>query len=214
MKRLLAAALVLACAVGLTSQASAAVRWDIGNPLRFVTSVAANVGGTTGVDTLYSCGTAARNDTTQAFSLLDAMNAAAMFSAATATRDSIPYLGVYVHPSPGSSVGMDSVYIGLQLSMDGANWVSVTPTQTFLAGTTIPAIASVALLELASSNTVGIIYKQNIANTANAIASLLQEATAPSNLQLFGFQYGRVILTSFDATGCLAIRIGHWKEVD
>lgn len=212
MKRLLAAALVLCAAVGLASYASADVHWGFADA-KFYNSQA-NAAGKTDVDSVFACGTTVRADTTAPYLMDSAMQGFALFSAATATRDSIPYLGLIISPSPGSSVGMDSVYVGLQVSLDGANWVTVTQTQTFLAATTYPPIASACLLELASSNTVGIVWKQNIANTANAVSWLLQDATAPSNLQLFGFRYARAILTSFDTTGCLQAKWCHWMDDD
>lgn len=89
----------------------------------------------------------------------------------------------------------DSVYIGAQVSMDGATWVATTPTQTFIAATLGGDTHNgAALLEGGASNSFAVVLKQHVAATGYSLG--FSSATVPTWLQLYGWRYIRFIVHS------------------
>lgn len=212
MKRFVAA--LIAAAILIPAVAQAEPRWrtdDLGWAKSLATGAA---NGIMVPDSAISCGAAARTDTSMAFSMSRVVRPDHRASAV----DTVVALAVYITPMPsGSSIGgtstsptvaADSIYLDTQVSMDGVNWVTVTPTNVFFtggaSGTGGPNQGGTVVLEIASNNS---FYWPYVANsTATQVAN-----TAPNDYQLFGWPLVR-FLAGHENDGCYQIAVGYWSS--
>ncbi len=225
MKRLLAAALVLACAVGISSQARAQTGFGwVPEKGKFFNSCLTCIGGRTDVDSSYASGNAVRRDTTVSFRT-DRWTLPMML--ATATIDSLPFFRVDVFPvsvpvTPGSatniSTAADSIYFTVQVSVDNTNWLTpATYHLAFQAANTVNASEIGAfLLEQGTSNTFSVGFHQ--VHTLNAFSSAnvfgQGGATAPTDKQLWGYPYIRFILGwGSTGTGAYGFNVSHLEPM-
>ena len=219
MKRLLAAALILACAVGLTSQASAQTGFAwVPEKGKFFNSQD-TYGGKTVVDSTQATGNAARRDTTISYRT-DRWTVP--LSVGSATIDSLPFFRVDIFPvaypvTPGSgtniSTAADSIYFTVQVSVDNTNWLTpATYHLAFQAANTVNASEIGAfLLEQGTTNTFSVGFHQVKTNNAFSSANVFGQggATAPTDKQLWGYPYMRFIL-GWGGTGTGAYGFNVW----
>jgi hypothetical protein len=148
-------------------------------------------------------------DTTQVFPLA---NCPVPTRSGSAAADSVNWLAFYVGGATSAPTS-DSIYVGPQVSMDGISWVGLASlNRAFLAATTIPPVASYILVEMNSSNQFGVMVKA--ASLDVSFSSLLAGATSPTDIQLFGYNYIRFIVTwsIVDRGSLFTARIGHWEQ--
>lgn len=107
----------------------------------------------------------------------------------------------------------DSINVVTQVSLDGKNWITALVTDNAIAGG--PATTVEAVVELASSNTFGLVYEQvtDDAANGNGLLTTLAGATAPSDQSLWAFPFIRFIIVS-DLVGEYEAKIGYWKYSD
>lgn len=211
MKRILAA--LVAAAILIPSAASAEPQWRV-EALDWAKSLA--TGAANGImvpDSGISCGSAARTDTSMAFSMGKIARPDHRISAV----DTVIAFAVYVTPLPSATsiggtttaptVAADSIYLDTQVSMNGVDWITVTPTNVFFtggaAGTGGPNQGGAVVLEISSNNS---FYWPYLANsTASQVAN-----TAPNDYQLFGWPLVR-FLVGHENDGCYSIATGFWS---
>ena len=120
----------------------------------------------------------------------------------------------------GSAPSIDSVYVGMQLSIDGTSWVSTTvtggPAGTFLADAFVtgkPPIASAGAIEASSSNSLCLDYNVHLPAIPKYVMGI-NGATAPTDQQFYGWRYARWIVTwsLVDETDVLQAWVGHYTS--
>jgi hypothetical protein len=213
MKRLLATlALFALCVVGYSLPARAdylnTPRWVVDN-IKFINAAPVNsVASGFLTDSTTATGSAARLDTTAAFTLAEAAIPDRIPRAGTAI-DSTDFLALYVGPTGNDlSTTADSIYLQTQVSFDGVTWVLVTPTISFqVANTVRPYGTGGFVLEANSTNWFARVYKMGWAATGQHITALV--GTAPTDNQLWGYPLVRWIIGSAN-TGRYEAKVGHW----
>jgi hypothetical protein len=155
-------------------------------------------------------------DTTRAFPLnLCEFNDNYNIGGNTAAVDSIPHFAFTVTPTanPNLTAAADSFGLIVQVSQDGRNWVVVTPNHTFDA-TRAAGNRIATYTENNSSDGVTVLFKYiSVAPFAAGTAFALDGATAPTDLQWFGWHFVRFILGDLGYTGEFAATIDHWQSV-
>lgn len=205
MKRILAALLAVVCISAIVGSAEAGTgnRW-VTEPVMWRTS-AANVAGH--VDSSVFSHGSLKADTSAAIAAT-ALWAVPDFD--VSAMDSTVWSILYIKGRTGASTtqGTDSVYVDVQVSVDGTNWVTATPTRAFITGTTH---GGLICLEQSGADSYGIPLKIVRASTGLAVNILgpAGGATAPSWLQLWGWPYLRFIVNS-DCNGQFVGEVGHW----
>lgn len=120
-----------------------------------------------------------------------------------------------------SAPSIDSVYIGMQVSIDGISWVSTTvtggPAGTFLADAFVtgkPPIASAGVIEATSSNSLCLEYNV-LLGAIPKYAMGGNSTTAPTDQTFFGWKYARWIVTwsLVDEADVLMGWVGHYTPV-
>lgn len=138
----------------------------------------------------------------------------------TAVQDSLFAL-VFCVGGGTAAPTIDSVYVGMQVSIDGFSWVSTTvtggPAGTFLADAFVtgkPPIASAGAIESSSSNQVCLEYNVTLP-AINKYTMGGSGSTAPTDQQWFGWRYARWIVTwsLVDETDVLSAWVGHFTPV-
>jgi hypothetical protein len=156
------------------------------------------------------------SDTTAAFPL-DHVYMASDGGVTTAVVDSLTMLSLCIGGA-ASAPSIDSVYVGMQVSIDGISWVSTVvtggPAGTFLADAFVtgkPPIASAGAIESASSNQLCIEYNV-ILGAIPKYSMAGSGSTAPTDQQWFGWHYARWIVTwsLVDETDILKAWVGHY----
>lgn len=129
--------------------------------------------------------------------------------------DTVAFFALLVTPSTSGQFAQsgDSINVVTQVSLDGKNWVTATVTDNSIAGG--PATSVEAVVELASSNTYGLLYEQvsDDAANGNGILTTLAGATAPSDQALWAFPFIRFIIVS-DLVGEYEAKVGYWTYGD
>lgn len=201
MKRILAALLAVVCISAIVGSAEAGTgnRW-VTEPVMWRTS-AANVAGY--VDSSVFSHASLKADTSAAIAAT-ALWAVPDFD--VSAMDSTVWSILYIKGRTGASTtqGTDSVYVDVQVSVDGTNWVTATPTRAFNTGTTH---GGAIYLEASSSDSYGIPIK--IVRASTGLSVLIDSATAPSTIKLWGWPFLRFIVNS-DCNGQFVGEVGHW----
>jgi hypothetical protein len=121
---------------------------------------------------------------------------------------------IYPTASTNYTAAADSFGLVTQVSMDGNTWISMTPNHVFDA--TRAAGSRIAIyVENNSMNGVTVLFKNiGVAAYAAGTAFTLDGATAPTDLQWFGWRYVRFILQGCGMTGEYSASIDHWRYVE
>jgi len=207
MKKLFALLAVAALAFPVVANAGLAQKW-VSAPVQWRTlgsgvAVDSSVFRTVGTQTTY--------DTTAAFPLAQA-ELWEMPRVPDTAVDSTLYLAFHLYPTATTALtaDADSFLLVTQVSMDGASWVTVTPNQVFDA--TRPAgLRGAVFVENNSLNGFSEVYKNTIAITT--IPSIvLDGATAPTDLQMFGWRFVRWIVQTCGGQGEFSAFVNHWSS--
>ncbi len=212
---LAALGLLIACAI-----AHAGTYVWVSDDLKFRTTLAnsGTVGVTVDSAVVRNGSTTAQTtyDTTVAFPLRSCeFTDNAMLSGKTAAVDSIPHIAFTFEPTANTNftAGADSFGVIVQVSVDDINFVTMTPNHVFDA--TRPADQRAALyIENNATNGVTVLFKNvSLAAYAAGTAFTLDGATAPTDLQWFGWNYVRFIVADCGYTGEFHATIDHWKSI-
>lgn len=214
MKRSIAALFLAAfLLVPAAAQASGWPRWDW-EEVSFRTSVANGFALGGQLDTAYACGSGARVDTTAAIELdgwAVPPSTGARTVGTTLAVDSVLFAVFQLYPSVNANASVDTFYINIQVSMDGENWLTTTPTGgAGIIGfnATGGSRAGAWILDNTAANCVGIHLKQAYATTG-APQIVISGATAPTWNQLFGWRWIRFLVGSTN-TGCYKAQVAHY----
>ena len=217
MKRLVAALLAAMVMVALAATAHAEAgqasvvdwRWE---PLTVLNSCATCVGGKITPDSTFFRQAGLRSDTTS--NILTTIFKQPPSIGQSATADTALYGILLMTPTAGTTLaeGMDSIYVDMQVSMDGITWLTATPTQLFNVGTTH---AGAFYISQTSQNSIGVPIRQVHSLVAGATGDLLTAlatTTAPVAKGWFGYPLMRFIVSS-DANGEFMFQLGHWSFI-
>lgn len=219
-KRLLGFATAVALALcsvipAFAENATPLPRWQWQN-LMFRNAAAVNVVASGFLaDSVSASGNTARADTTAPV-ILPALGMYIPMYPPTATAESLTVAAFRLEPDPNGTVTVaaDSIYLNMQLSMDGTNWVTATPTGiAFQAANTVNATQIGAfVLEAGSQDVFTRFYKQQY--EAGGSLSLPTQAGTPTDVKWFGWRYARWIVGFGDATnsaGVFRAQFGYWS---
>jgi hypothetical protein len=116
----------------------------------------------------------------------------------------LAWLRIAYHPiATTPTVAADSVYMTLQVSDDGINWITTTPTSTYEPAGLGSITNGADLLEIGSSNSFACVLRQRTGATASGsvfFKNAEPSGTAPTWQQIHGWTYLRLIVQS-DVTG-------------
>jgi len=127
--------------------------------------------------------------------------------------DTVLVFSFALEPSKNTAftAGADSFMVGLQLSMDGSNWVNATPTHTFDATRTSGSDKLATYTENNSLNFVQVFFNQTMPVTNSPLA-VGDGATAPTWTSTFGWRLARFIIGTCGFTGEYTASLGHWTS--
>lgn len=210
MRKFLLACITLAAFVGVANADIPQFWAGKGIPMRF--ALANGTANPTYMDSATFC----RGATTQHADTSDAIDLSSLtfppisVSPNASALDTVPFFRVMVVPSPttASTVGSDTLYLGVQVSLDGNNWTTVgTPTRTYVAsGWTANSIVAT---ELNSNESYVWNFRQSDPDLN--VWTIDNLGTAPTPNQLAGYPYMRLIVSG-DWTGCLKMTVYGWWQ--
>ena len=203
MKRFIPLLVLCALALGSVQALAQGPSVYVRERVNFRTSTVSGVGlaGEFDSSTVTNTGTAGtfHADTTAPIRLFQPPPIGRNQSAAGAVDSAFWYRVDFVPNGTDITVSADSLYLFQEVSQDGVNWQSVTPTQTFYPANEMPtAVAStgpaIVLQEAGSDN--GFYHQHVWVWAALGKANMVGEnaTTAPTGLQLAGYAFTRYIV--------------------